>query len=287
LSTRAISGAVSAPLVDIERLRAALPDEVTLNSEIRSGGQRAVYDVDIRGDRRVLKLMPDYARDRAEREVAIGTRFEHRGLARILDELRDIEIDGKDYVYFTEEFVEGVSLDRLKEPLNLCEALALAAQLIAATEHLYAQHRVVHRDVKPANVMKRQDGSYALLDVGVGRHQDLTTLTAEDADHGPGTRGYLAPEQLQASKGHELDWRTDQFAVGTVLFEQLVGRLPFDPYGPSYRTLLMTGTVASWDAVPEVARQLLQRMLHPKPHRRFRLGRAALAIAEVRSEAGC
>ena len=64
---------------------------------------------------------------------------------------------------------------------------------------------------------------------------------------GPGTPGYLAPEQLQAAKGHELDWRADQFAIGIVAYEQLTGRLPFDPNRASYRTLLTTGTIAAWD----------------------------------------
>lgn len=278
---------VSAPLVSLEALAEALPASITPQREIRSGGQRAVYDVVVDGERRVLKLMPADGRDRAEREVGIGRRFEHPGLARVLSGLEDIEVDGRALVYFTEEFVDGTSLDELSDPLTLCAALDLGLQLVAATEHLYTEHHVVHRDVKPANIMRRADGTFALLDVGVGRHQDLTTLTAHEADHGPGTRGYLAPEQLQPSKGHELDWRTDQFTIGVVLFEILTGRVPFDPRASSYRTLLTTGLVVSWDDVPDVARPLLERLLQAKPHRRFRLGRAAQAIEQCKEAAAC
>lgn len=250
------------------------------------GGQRGVYEVTEGGARRVLKLMPAYATERAEREVTIGQRFDHPGLARIISDLQEVMIDGEDYVFFTEEFIEGAPLDALPR-LELCEALDLALQLVEASEHLYAEHRVVHRDIKPQNIMKRDGGGFVLLDVGVGRHQDLTTITAEDAAHGPGTRGFLAPEQLQPSKGHELDWRTDQFAIGIVLFQQLTGRLPFDPNGPSYRTVLVNGLVAGMDDVPEAARPVLERMLHAKPHRRFRLGRTADALGEAREAAGC
>ena len=132
--------------------------------------------------------------------------------------------------------------------------------------------------------MRRPDGSFVLLDVGVARHQDLDTLTAFNAPHGPGTPGYLAPEQLVASKGHDLDSRSDQFAIATVIFECLSGHLPFDPTAGSYRTLLTTGTVGKWDGVPDAARELLERMLQPKPHRRYRPGHVVAAIEPIKKE---
>lgn len=276
-----------APTVDPADLDTALPDDCTVVHVIRSGGQRSVFEVTKAGQRCVLKLMPLEGLDRAEREVTLGRRFAHSGLATVISDLEEVTIFDVKYVYFLEEFVEGSPLDQLAGPLDICAALDLALQLVVTTEHLYTQHHVVHRDVKPPNIMCRPDGSYVLLDAGVARHQDLGTLTVDGGPHGPGTIGYLAPEQLQPSRGHELDWRSDQFVIGVVLFQQLTGRLPFDPAAPSYRTLLTTGTVTDWTDVPDAARPLLERMLQAKPHRRFRLERAAEHINNAKDAAGC
>jgi serine/threonine-protein kinase len=230
--------------------------------------------------------MNEDAWERAEREVAVGQKFNHPGLSMILSDLFKIEVEESDYIYFLEEFIEGDSLGAVSQ-MDLCEVLQLGEELIEAVQYLYDEHHLVHRDVKPANIMRRQDGNFVLLDVGVARHQDLDTLTAFNAPHGPGTPGYLAPEQLAASKGHDLDSRADQFAIAIVIFERLCGRLPFDPAAGSYRTLLMTGTVGKWDGVPDVVRPLLGRMLQPKPHRRYRPGYVTAAIEQAKEGAGC
>lgn len=234
----------------------------------------------------MLKLMNKDAWERAEREVAVGQKFNHPGLTTILSDLFKIEVEGSNYIYFLEEFIEGESLDTISQ-MDLCESLQLAEELIEAAQYLYDEHHLVHRDIKPPNIMRRLGGSFVLLDVGVARHQDLDTLTAFNAPHGPGTPGYLAPEQLVASKGHDLDSRSDQFAIGIVVFERLCGRLPFDPAAGSYRTLLMTGTVGKWDGIPGDAKPLLERMLQPKPHRRYRPIHVVAAITKAKERAGC
>jgi serine/threonine-protein kinase len=275
-----------APQVSDNEIAAALPPDLAFVRRLGVGGQRVVCLVDRRGEQLVLKLMNQEAWERAEREVSVGQKFDHPGLSKILSDLFRAEVEGSTYIYFLEEFIEGDSLDGVSQT-DLCEALQLGGQLLEAAQYLYDEHHLVHRDIKPANIMRRPDGSYVLLDVGVARHQDLDTLTALNAPHGPGTPGYLAPEQLVASKGHDLDSRADQFAIGIVIFERLCGRLPFDPAAGSYRTLLMTGTVGKWDGIPDVARPLLERMLQPKPHRRYRPRHVATAIEQTREEAGC
>lgn len=275
-----------APQVADDALSAVLPNEITFVKPIGTGGQRAVYLVEAEGERRVLKLMFEAARERAEREVAIGQNFDHPGLVTILSELFKVEVEGEKCVFFMEQFVDGESLDEIDE-MEICEVLDLGADLIAASEYLFADHRLVHRDIKPANIMRRTEGGFVLLDTGVARHQELDGLTAPDAPHGPGTLGYLAPEQLQASKGHELDSRADQFTIAAVMFEQLAGHLPFDPQSGNYRTLLMTGTIGSWDDIPEPLRPLLDRMLQPKAHLRYRHGRATAAIDATKEAEKC
>lgn len=272
----------------IDHLRAALPPEIEVLDEIHQGGQRHVYGVRVEGEDRVLKLMPEEGRARAEREVSIGRRFEHPNLSTILDEeLQEIEIDGDQFVYFMEQRIEGETLAKREERMAPCEALALAGALVSAVAYLWENHHVVHRDIKPLNIMVKPDGGFVLLDIGVARHQDLTTLTALAGYHQPGTRGYLAPEQLAPLKGREIDYRADLFAIGIVVYEQLTGRLPFDPNLPSYRTLLTTGLAPELDDVPAQLGTLLRRLLAARPHGRFRLDKAAEAIDEAREELRC
>ena len=275
-----------APQVSDSGIAAALAPDLTFVRRLGVGGQRVVCLVDREGEQIVLKLMNADVWERAEREVSVGQKFAHPGLSTILSDLFKIEVEGASFIYLLEEFIEGESLDA-SDQMELCETLQLGEELIDAAQYLYDEHHLVHRDVKPANIMRRPDSSFVLLDVGIARHQELDTLTAFNAPHGPGTPGYLAPEQLVASKGHDLDSRADQFAIAIVIFERLSGRLPFDPTAGSYRTLLTTGTVGKWDGVPDVAKPLLERMLQPKPHRRYRPGHVAAAIEQTKEEAGC
>jgi serine/threonine protein kinase len=275
-------------VVTVENLRGALPAEIDVLAEIHRGGERCVFEVRVGGARRVLKLMPEEARARAEREVSIGTRFDHPNLSKIADEhLQDVEIESKTFVYFTEDFVEGTALAGRTEQMTPCDALGLGAELVSAVTYLWDHHHVVHRDIKPLNIIVKPDGTSVLLDIGVARHQDMTTLTVIAGEHQPGTIGYLAPEQLAPLKGREIDYRADLFAIGIVMYEQLAGRLPFDPRSSSYRTLLSTGLAPEVEGVPPVVGALLSRLLAPRPHGRFRLDRAAQAIDQAREELGC
>lgn len=247
-----------------------------------------MYEILVAEERRVLKLMPELARARAEREVTIGRNFNHPNLSTITDdELQEVEIDGETFVYFTERFIEGATLAEKTDPMTPCEALDLARSLVSAITYLWERHHVVHRDIKPLNIMVKPDGTFVLLDIGVARHQDLTTLTVVAGEHQPGTIGYLAPEQLAPLKGREIDYRADLFAIGIVMYQQLTGRLPFDPNSASYRTLLTTGLAPDVEGVPTVVVALLSRLLAPRPHGRFRLDKAIQTIDQAREELVC
>jgi serine/threonine protein kinase len=272
----------------IEQLNAALPDDVTVLREIHWGGQRIVYEVTVGDDRRVLKLMPEAGRARAEREVAIARSFDHPNLSKVLDpELQEVAVEGTTYAYFTETFIDGEPLAGRSDAMQPCEALRLAQALVSAVAYLWERHHVVHRDIKPLNIMVRPDGTFVLLDLGVARHQELTTLTVIAGEHQPGTIGYLAPEQLAPLKGRDLDYRADLFAIGIVIYEQLKNRLPFDPNAASYRTLLTTGLVPDLEDLPPCLANLLGRLLAARPHGRFRLDRAAVAITNAMDELEC
>jgi eukaryotic-like serine/threonine-protein kinase len=122
------------------------------------------------------------------------------------------------------EFVDGQTLaDRVREEgaLDPDEVRAIALQVAAGLEHAHAQG-LVHRDLKPGNLIQRTDGTVKIADFGIARGSHGTELTETGAI--VGTAAYLAPEQAE---GGEVTPRTDLYALGAVLHELLTGRPPW------------------------------------------------------------
>ncbi len=213
-----------------ERLTAALEGRYTLERELGQGGMATVYLADDARHRRkvaVKVLRPELAAtigpERFLREIEIAAQLQHPHILPLLD---SGEADG--FLYYVMPFVDGQSLrERLgrQGELPVNEALKLLVEIVDALSYAHARG-VVHRDVKPDNVML--SGRHALvLDFGVakavseasGRNQ-LTT-----AGVALGTPAYMAPEQAVADP--HLDHRVDIYAVGVMAYELLAGRAPF------------------------------------------------------------
>jgi serine/threonine protein kinase len=123
------------------------------------------------------------------------------------------------------ELIRGQSLkERLDDlPLAPDEVANLGARIADAIGELHGQ-RVIHLDIKPSNIMVRDNGDVVLLDFGLSRHLDLPDLPAEELDGPLGTNSYIAPEQLL---GIRHDTRSDLFSLGVVLYFLATGRRPF------------------------------------------------------------
>ncbi|TMJ04940.1 MAG: serine/threonine protein kinase [Alphaproteobacteria bacterium] len=131
--------------------------------------------------------------------------------------------------YIVMEYIAGRSLkDRLGEtPLPAEEVAAIGTAIAVALHDLHAQH-VVHLDVKPSNVIMRDNGEAALIDYGLARHDQLPDLLAEEVSGAIGTGAYISPEQVQGERG---DPRSDLFALGVVLYFLATGERPFGEPG--------------------------------------------------------
>jgi eukaryotic-like serine/threonine-protein kinase len=168
------------------------------------------------------ELLVSVAADRFLREIKLASRLNHPHIARILDSGEQEWL-----VYYVMSFVEGATLREYLDNsprLPLAETLRLACDLLGALEHAHA-HGIIHRDVKPANVVLSKEGA-VLLDFGIAR-----AVAASGTDQltrsgiAVGTSTYMSPEQITALT--DIDYRCDLYSLGCVLFECLAGQPPF------------------------------------------------------------
>jgi serine/threonine-protein kinase len=198
-----------------------------LERKIGEGGMARVYiGRDLRLNRRVAVKIPH------PHIIADGdflSRFRHEAQAAAmlthpnLVDVYDVGQDG-DIHYIVMEYVEGTDLKTLinrEAPLPIARAITIAEQIARG---LHAAHRVglVHRDVKPQNVIVTPDGSVRITDFGVAKSHLSTALTETGVSFG--TVDYISPEQAQ---GLPAGPQADIYALGVVLYEMLTGRLPF------------------------------------------------------------
>ncbi|MEM6571445.1 MAG: serine/threonine-protein kinase [Planctomycetota bacterium] len=184
-------------------------------------------------------------RARFRREAESIARLEHPGLAQVLE----ADIDGS-MPYIAMRYVQGVDLgssfDQARDrasaigpvlpwiPRDRAEVRRVLGFFERCARALHAAHEagVVHRDVKPGNIMVTPDGRPVLLDFGLAREEvqgDASSLTREGDVFG--TLAYMAPEQLRGAAS-EIDSRSDVWALGVTLFEALTGARPFEGRGP-------------------------------------------------------
>ena len=210
-----------------------LAGRYTLERELGRGGTATVFlATDARHRRRVAVkiLRPDVAaalgRERFLREIEIAARLSHPHILPLHD---SGESDG--LVFYVMPYVEGESLrDRIRRegPLPLDDALRITGEVAGALAHAH-RSGVVHRDVKPANILLHA-GHAVVADFGIARA--LREATGEEITTSGmvvGTPAYLSPEQ--ATHG-QVDVRTDIYALGCVLHEMLAGEAPFTGRSP-------------------------------------------------------
>ena len=229
------------------------------------------------GKKLALKVLkPGCSTERSDREIDAMKRCNHPNIVALI-ELSQFDDAGTKYVYLTEAFMEGGTLDdRLKNGLlNRDQVLALGDELIRALAHI-AENELVHRDFKPANIMYPQAGAEAVVgDFGIVRDLNKESLTKSYIGMGPGSPFFAAPEQLNNDKAI-IDWRTDQFAVGVTL---ALAHLDLHPYGdPGDDAGQIIGKVAARrapsatfiKAVTDANLLVLAKMVAPWPAQRLR-----------------
>jgi tetratricopeptide (TPR) repeat protein len=267
---------------------AVLPgvDRFTVLDKLGEGGMGTVFAAyDKRLDRKVaLKMV---RADRRRKASAVSPRDqllrEAQAMARLAhpNVVTVFEVgEHADAVYLVIEFVDGTTLDEWQKqsPRSWRE---IVAAFIQVGRGLAAAHAagLVHRDVKPSNILVRRDGRVQITDFGVVSMGGHSTESSDDSDHEGaeftyaghrvGTPGYMAPEQ---HAGGPIDARADQFSFGVALWEALFGVRPFAGNGDERLRAARAGTITAPRAnsgVPKYIEQVVRRALAAQPADRY------------------
>ncbi len=246
-----------------------------------SGATGTVYlGTDPEGAQRALKVLPATLRDdssifaRFRIEIDVLQSLNHANIVKTYEVSQE-----SGQRFYVMEYLPGGSLaDRIKRlgALPMHDALDITVSLCSALEHAHTAG-VVHRDVKPANILFDENGRAKLVDFGIAKLAQTNGVTA--TRQVMGTVEYMSPEQ---AAGAGIDSRSDIYSLGIVLYEMLTGRVPFR--GQSVAAVLknhqyaMPESPQAWnDSIPPWLNQLVLSMIEKEPDRR---PQSAAAVAE-------
>ena len=245
-----------------------------IDSLIAAGGMGEVWRATDEVLGRVVSvkfLHPQFASDesfleRMLREARSASAINHPGVVAVYDFGRIDPEDGVPTSYIVMEHVDGPSLSQMltEGPLGVDKSLMILEETASA---LYAAHRagVVHRDVKPGNIIMAPSGHVKLTDFGIARSQDTSTIT--DSGSITGTATYLSPEQASGEKATE---SSDLYSLGVVIYSCLTGGPPFTREGPVAIALahLQDPPPPLPDDIPGGVSDLVMSLLEKKPNDR-------------------
>ena len=264
--------------------RRVLSDRYEVGELIGRGGMASVYrgrDLTLGREVAIKILESDLAADATFRtrfrlEAQAASRMSHPTIVRVYDAGEDVETDAdgttRAVPYIVMELLSGQTLKEIiaAGPVSIDDAIHYTDGILEALEY---SHRagVVHRDIKPGNVMVTSAGQVKVMDFGIARAVSDSSSTVAETTQILGTAAYFSPEQ---AKGEPVDSRADVYSAGVVLYELLTGRPPFrgeSPVAVAYQHVSETPVAPSEivDTVPRSLDAVVLRALAKDPYQRY------------------
>lgn len=270
-----------------------LDNRYEILERVGTGGMAVVYKARCHRLNRLVAvkiLKPELANDadfrrRFHDESQAVAMLSHANIVSVYDVSHS---DGLDYIVM--ELIDGMTLKQYMKkrgtPLNWREALHFITQIVRALGHAHSRG-IIHRDIKPHNVMVLRDGSVKVADFGIARLASAAqaTLTQEAL----GSVHYISPEQ---AKGSHVDGRTDLYSAGVVLYEMLTGRLPFEGETPVFVAIQHINSIPLAPRelnpdIPEALETITMKAMSPSLENRYSSAEDMLAdLKEFRKNPG-
>ena len=237
---------------------------------------------------RALKVLPHSVKEenydfyeRFMREARIASDIRHPNIVGVMDAEADVE---QDVSYIVMEFIDGGNLRRIlkiQKKLPEIQVLLIARSIAAALKGI-AEHNIIHRDIKPDNIMFTRHGEVKLADLGIAKNDnDDANITQSDAMIG--TPAYLSPEQIENPK--EVDIRSDIYSLGATLYEMLTGSPPYtgkNTYDIVHKMLSesIPDPRLKNPAISSIAAQIVMKMLQKNPSKRYQSPQALINVLD-------
>jgi len=264
---------------------------------LAQGGQKTVFSCEIEGEPYVIKFLLveestsgngqlgtqvvdtlSEVASRALREMSTMEQIDTPTLVKLGPiRLKPVVIGGQQLLYYTEEKIDGTDLKTIlneRGALTIDEIKCLGCDIATAINSIWQIQRI-HRDIKPGNIMLRNDtGDFVLLDMGIVF--DLGDISLTPTPYIMGTLGYHSPEQLIYEGRRSLDFRSDLFSLGVVLYESATGINPFT-CNCTNREEIISNTLRLNPQrpsliraeIPESLDEIIVRILCKQPHFRY------------------